>query len=90
MNDAATKTICKTTKTARITIESVIESRYGITEAQADAIVVEWAAEYLATLTSKEDAGKQWRRLNARRHRMGRYTSIPAYKSTLWDAYFAK
>jgi hypothetical protein len=73
---------------SKATIGTVITQRYGISEDAADAMVVEWAAEHLATLIGVDAAAKAWKRLNAKRHRAGRYTSIPAWGSPMWNAYF--
>ena len=77
-------------KASKVTIETVIRTRYGIEPEQADALVIEWAAEHLASIIGVDAAGAEWKRINRKRNKAGRYTSIPAWKSLLWDSYFAK
>lgn len=77
-------------KPAAITIETVLQTRYGVTAESADALTIEWAAEHLADLVGTEKAAAGWKRLNARRYKMGRYTDIPRFGSKLHAAYFAK
>ena len=77
-------------KADKTTIETVIKTRYGVDAMQADAITVEWAAEHLAGIVGTEVAGAEWKRFNRKRERVGRYTTIPRYKSPLWESYFGK
>lgn len=72
------------------TIVEILRTRYGVNEMEADAITVEWAAEHMAETQGADVAGKAWKRLNAKRERMGRYTTIPRWNTALWAAYFAK
>lgn len=80
----------KTTQSALAAIKSTLVTVYGTTLEQCDAIAVEWAADRLAAMYSVEFAAKAMRLANARRHKLGLYTTIPAYGSQLRAAYFAK
>ena len=80
--------LMKTTNKA--TIETVIQTRYGVSPIEADAVVVEWAASHLAETVGVEKAAKAWRKMNAKREKMGRYTSIPQWGTPFWTAYFAR
>lgn len=75
-------------KTAQ-TIVTVLTSVYGVSEIEADAITVEWAAARLAETVGADKAAKAWKRLNAKRYRLGRHTTIPAWGTPLHAAYFA-
>jgi hypothetical protein len=57
---------------------------------ECDAIAVEWAAGHLAEKTDEWTAGQAWRKAESKRHRMGKYTSMPDYNNPLFDAFFAK
>jgi SOS response regulatory protein OraA/RecX len=70
-------------------IENVIADVYGVNALNCDAIVVEWAAGRLEETHGADVAASEWRRLNARRVRLGLYTTIPQWGSTLWTAFFA-
>ena len=78
------------TTTNKATIETVIQTRYGVSPIEADAVVVEWAATRLAGTVALEKAAKAWRKMNAKREKMGRYTSIPQWGTPFWTAYFAR
>lgn len=80
----------KTTRTTKPTLESILVSRYGTTLLDAPAITIEWAATHLATLTDAWTAGQAWRKADAKRHRMGIYTSFPDYNHPLYDARTSK
>lgn len=71
-------------------LETIISGYYGADALTCDAITIEWAADKLADSDGATVAAKAWKRVNAKRERLGKYTSIPGYKSRLWDAYFAK
>jgi len=78
------------TKTAsKNVIENLISSHYGANALNCEAIVIEWAAGKLAE-TDVNVAAKEWRRVNNRREKLGRYTTIPQYGTALWGAYFTK
>lgn len=77
-------------KTTTQTIETVIETRYAANAMTCDPIVVDWAASHLATLTSAEHAGREWKRINRKIEKTGRPTSWPRYEHPLFAAYFAK
>jgi hypothetical protein len=69
-------------------IENVVADRYDANALQCDSIVIEWAADSVAQSHGVEKAAQEWKRVNARRHKLGRYTTIPAYGSPLYAAYF--
>jgi hypothetical protein len=75
------------TKAPKTTIVEILRTRYGVNEIEADAITVEWAAEHMAETQGADVAAAAWKRLNAKRERMGRYATIPRYGSPLWNAY---
>jgi len=80
-----------TTQTAsKRIIENLIADRYGVNALNCDDVVVNWAAHVLAETHGVTVAASEWKRLNARRYRLGVYTTIPDFGSKLWDAYFAK
>lgn len=79
----------KTPATVRA-IENLIASRYDANALMCDAIVVEWAAGILAESIGDEAAAKEWKRLNARREKMGRYTTIPVWASPMFNPYFGR
>lgn len=78
-----------TTKTPAAKIETICEERYGVNALTADAIVIEWAAEHMAKTTGYEAAARAWRRINSRRERMGKYTTIPQWGSKMFAAFLA-
>jgi hypothetical protein len=80
--------IMNTTTKTKNAIENLISSRYGANALSCDAIVIEWAAGKLAE-SDVNFAAKEWRRINSRREKLGRYTTIPQYGSELFAA-FAK
>ncbi len=80
----------KTTTNTKATLSSTIENTYGVSEIEADAVVVEWAATKLADKVGVDAAAKAWKRLNAKRTRMGRHTTIPQWGTPFFAAYFAK
>lgn len=82
------KTTRSTPKTP--TLDTVLSERYGVTLMTADALTVEWAAEHLATLTDAFTAGQAWRKADAKRHRMGLYTTMPTWTHPLYDARVSK
>jgi len=69
-------------------IENIVADRYGVNALNCDAIVVEWAAGIVEGTHGAAVAAKEWRRVNSRRQRLGAYTSIPQYGTSLWTAYF--
>lgn len=69
---------------------NIIRTRYGVDAMECDSTTVEWAADVMARTHGNEAAASAWKRLNAKRFRMGRHTSIPAFYSPLFSAYFAK
>lgn len=69
-------------------IENMVASTYGANALNCDAIVIEWAAGKLAE-TDVAFAAREWKRVNRRREKLGRYTTIPQYGTALWDAFFA-
>lgn len=71
-------------------IENLIESRYGANALTCEPLVVEWAAEHLAKSIGKDKAAGEWKRLNARREALGKYTTIPSYTSALFAPYFER
>jgi len=71
-------------------LETVIASRYGVSALECDANTIEWAAAHFAQTAGVPAAAKAWRRLNARRHKLGRYTRIPAWGTPFFAAYFDK
>ena len=75
--------------TSKNVIENLIADRYGVNALNCDDIVINWAAHVLVETHSVEFAGAEWRRLNRRREKLGRYTTIPDHGSALWGAYFA-
>ena len=75
---------------SKITLETVIQSRYGVSLISCDSIVVEWAAHHLATLTDVFVAGQAWRKAESKRNKLGKYTAIPGYNDPLYDAFTAK
>lgn len=81
--------IMNTTQKTKNAIENLIATRYGANALSCDAIVIEWAAGKLAE-SDVDAAGREWRRVNGRRARLGRYTTIPQWGTPLWTAYFAK
>ncbi len=74
---------------SKTTIDTIISSYYGADPLSCDALTVEWAAARLADVAGETVGAKSWKRLNARRSKLGKYTTIPRYKSRLWDAYWA-
>lgn len=70
-------------------IENVVSSVYGANALDCDAVVVEWAAGKLAE-SSVDFAAREWRRVNHRREKLGKYTTIPQYGTVLFSAFFAK
>jgi hypothetical protein len=77
----------RTTPTAALV--SLLATRYGVGALEAPALAVQWAAEHLADTIGHVDAMAAWRKLNAKRHRAGIYTSTPDYGSKLWGAFAA-
>lgn len=75
----------KTTK-----LETLVATRYGVDALSCDALVVEWAAGVMAETDGALAAGRAWRKLNARRTRLGRYTATPRWGSPLYAAYFTR
>lgn len=69
--------------------EALIASRYGVDALTCEALVIEWAAEVLAKTEPVAKVAREWKKLNRRREKMGRYTNIPPYGSALRAAYFA-
>ena len=74
---------------AKQKIESVCEERYGVGMLACDALVIEWAAEHIAKTDGPVRAAREWKRANAKRYRLGKYTTIPQYGTELFKAYFA-
>lgn len=70
-------------------IENLIAERYGVNALQCDHIVVQWAALVLAETHGVTVAAREWKRLNARRYRLGVYASIPSWGEALYAPYFA-
>ena len=70
-------------------LENVVADRYDVNAIECDAIVIEWAAEQIAKTHGVAVAAKEWKRVNARRYRLGRYTTIPQYGTAIYAAYFA-
>lgn len=69
-------------------LETTITTRYGVNALDCDALTVEWAAEHLARVSGDvSGVAKAWRRLNARRHKAGRHTTIPAWGTALFAAF---
>lgn len=69
-------------------IDTVVVDRYDADALSCEAFVIEWAATHLAACSGPMHAGREWRRINARRERLGRYTTVPAYGSPLYVSYF--
>lgn len=69
-------------------LEAVAVDRYDADALTCEAFVVEWAATHLATSAGVVHAAREWRRVNGRRERLGRVTTIPAYGSALYVSYF--
>jgi hypothetical protein len=67
---------------------SLISERYEVDALTCDAIFVEWGVLHMAATEGNDIAAKAWKRLNARRARLGKYTSIPTWNSPLCAAYF--
>lgn len=69
-------------------IENVCAERYGVSALNCEAHTIEWAAEHVAKTHGVAVAAAEWKRVNARRHRLGLYTTIPQYGTAMWAAYF--
>jgi hypothetical protein len=69
-------------------IENVVADRYDANALQCDALVIEWAADAVAQAHGVETAAAQWKRVNARRRKLGKYTTSPTYGTALYHAYF--
>lgn len=70
-------------------LEDLIRERYDVDPLSCLAIVVEWGAAVLAEQTTFTAAAQDWRTLNARRERLGVYTTIPTLGTELYERYFA-
>lgn len=70
-------------------IENLIADRYDANALNCSALVVEWAAGVMAETDGAAAAGKEWRRVNRRREKLGVYTTIPQWGTPLYQAYFA-
>ena len=70
-------------------LENVVSEVYGANALNCDAVTIEWAADKVAETHGVTTAAKEWKRVNARRYRLGRYTTIPQYGTALYAAYFA-
>jgi hypothetical protein len=70
-------------------LENVVADRYEVSALNCEALVIEWAAEHIAKTHGVAVAAKEWKRVNARRYRLGLYTTIPQYGTALYAAYFA-
>ena len=68
-------------------IATVTETIYGVNALTCEAHVIEWAAERVAAVVGADKAAAQWKRLSARRNRMGRYTTIPQYGTAMFAAW---
>ena len=79
----------KTTTNPGATVETVLQTRYGVSLLNADATTVEWAATHLAETVGVNVAAKAWRKANAKRARFGVYTAIPQWGTPMFAAYFA-
>ncbi len=77
------------TNTANKVLENTVSSVYGVNALTCDAITIEWAAGKVAETHGVEKAAKEWKRVNARRYRLGLYTTIPQWGTALYAAYFA-
>jgi hypothetical protein len=76
------------TMTNKNAIENMVSATYGANALNCDAIVIEWAAGKLAE-SDVAFAAKEWRRVNRRREKLGKYTTIPQYGTALFAAFFA-
>lgn len=70
-------------------IENVCAERYGVSALNCEALTIEWAAEHVAKTHGVAVAAAEWKRVNARRYRLGLYTTIPQYGTALFAAYFS-
>lgn len=69
--------------------ETIAEQQYGTNIYLCDWAVVEWTISLMAKKYGIKEAAKQWKRINNKREKMGRYTRIPEYGTELFQAYFA-
>ena len=76
----------KTTLNNKV-LENLVANRYGVNALNCDAIAIEWAAGKLAETHGVEFAAKEWKRVNARRYKLGKYTTIPQYGTALFAAF---
>lgn len=77
------------TKVAAKMLENVVADRYDANALECDAIVIEWAADQIVKTHGVAVAAKEWKRVNARRNRLGKYTTIPQWGTAIHAAYFA-
>ena len=71
------------------TLANVIETNYGVNPVQCDPIVIGWGAhKMLEAGASPADVAKQWRKINARRLRLGVITPYPEYGHPCFACYF--
>jgi hypothetical protein len=71
-------------------LENVVADVYDVNALNCDHIVIEWAADRLAETAGIEVAAREWKRVNARRHKLGVYTTIPFLGNALYAAYFGR
>lgn len=71
-------------------LADVIISHYGADPLTCDSNTVEWAVHRLHDRYSAYDIAQAWKRLNARRNKRGKHTTIPTHGSPLFAPYFAK
>jgi len=72
-----------------IKAETIAEQRYGVNIYTCTWEVVEWTMNFVLDTCGTKEAAKQWKRINNKREKMGRYTRIPEYGTELFQAYFA-
>lgn len=77
------------TKTTKRALENVVANVYGANALNCDANVIEWAAGKLAETVGADVAAREWKRVNARRYRLGQYTTIPQFGTALWAGFWA-
>jgi hypothetical protein len=66
----------------------IAETVYGVNPVQCEPIVLEWAAHKAIELgADAADVAKQWKRINARRYRLGVHAPIPSYSHPCFAAY---
>lgn len=71
-------------------IVATIAKNYGADAITGPAELADWGARKLAEVVGATVAGKEWRKLNAKRGSLGRPCVYPQYGDDLFAAYFAK